>query len=97
MFSQTPPVASLRMSVLSVFGMLSLFVTPAPTMAAGILTIVDITAPNIVGAPKDGAKKGKRIHVLQSKGVEPFGVHGRVSETVQNGRPILFGDYNLQF
>ncbi len=45
----------------------------------------------------DTSKKGNRIHVLQSKGAQPFGVHGRVSEAVQDGRPILFGEYTLGF
>ena len=38
---------------------------------------------------------GKLVHTLTKKGVGPFGLHGRVSATVQNGRPILLSKNKL--
>jgi hypothetical protein len=40
---------------------------------------------------------GKRVHMLKTKGTGAFGEHGRASETVQNGRLVLFGGDKLQF
>jgi outer membrane protein assembly factor BamB len=40
-------------------------------------------------------KTGKPVHTLRKKGVGPFGVHGRVSTTVQNGRAVLLSKDNL--
>ena len=34
-------------------------------------------------------RTGKHLHTVKKKGVGPFGVHGRVSATVQNGRLVL--------
>jgi outer membrane protein assembly factor BamB/tetratricopeptide (TPR) repeat protein len=39
--------------------------------------------------------KGKRVHVLKDKGNGPFGIHGRVSVTVQNGRPVMLSKDKL--
>ena len=43
------------------------------------------------------SRTGKRVQVLKTKGFGTFGLHGRVSETVQTGRPALLGDRELQF
>lgn len=40
-------------------------------------------------------KKGEATHTLRQKGVGPFGVHGRVSATVQNGRLVLLSKHTL--
>jgi hypothetical protein len=38
---------------------------------------------------------GKLLHNVKKKGVGPFGVHGRVSTTTQNGRVILLSKDKL--
>jgi outer membrane protein assembly factor BamB len=38
---------------------------------------------------------GKRVHTVRKKGVGPFGVHGRVSATVQNGRLVFLTKHKL--
>ena len=45
----------------------------------------------------DLAKKGKPVFTLKQKGVGPFGVPGRVSATIQAGRPILLTVKELGF
>jgi len=40
-------------------------------------------------------KSGRGVHALKLKGVGPFGVHGRVSSSVQNGRLILLSKATL--
>jgi hypothetical protein len=42
-------------------------------------------------------RDGKRVHVVRKKGVGPFGVHGRVSATVQSGRLVLLSKHKLSF
>ncbi|MFO7900604.1 MAG: PQQ-binding-like beta-propeller repeat protein [Planctomycetota bacterium] len=44
----------------------------------------------------DGRSR-KRVLRLHAKGYGAFGVHGRVSQTVQNGRLVLLGAGELQF
>lgn len=41
------------------------------------------------------AQTGKNVHTLQQKGVGPFGVHGRMSATVQHGRLVLLSKDKL--
>ncbi len=41
------------------------------------------------------ARNGKPVHTLRKKGVGPFGVHGRVSATVQQGRLALLAKDEL--
>jgi outer membrane protein assembly factor BamB len=43
------------------------------------------------------AQTGKPLHTLRKKGVAPFGVHGRVSATVQHGRLVLLSKDKLSF
>jgi outer membrane protein assembly factor BamB/tetratricopeptide (TPR) repeat protein len=40
-------------------------------------------------------KTGKLVHTLKKKGVAPFGVHGRMSATIQNGRAVLLSKDKL--
>ena len=40
-------------------------------------------------------KTGKTVHTLSKKGVAPFGVHGRVSATVQAGRLVFLSKNDL--
>ncbi len=40
-------------------------------------------------------KTGGRLYTLRKKGVGPFGVHGRVSATVQHGRVVLLSKDSL--
>ncbi|MDD4890512.1 MAG: PQQ-binding-like beta-propeller repeat protein, partial [Phycisphaerae bacterium] len=42
------------------------------------------------------AKTGKLAHDVKDKGVAPFGVHGRLSATVQAGRVVLLGKDKMQ-
>jgi len=42
------------------------------------------------------AKSGKLQYTVKDKGVSPFGVHGRVSATVQAGRAVLLSKDKLQ-
>ncbi|MCK6473358.1 MAG: PQQ-like beta-propeller repeat protein, partial [Planctomycetes bacterium] len=42
------------------------------------------------------AANGKRVHLIQLKGVGPFGVHGRMSATVQGGRTIMMNKEELK-
>jgi outer membrane protein assembly factor BamB len=42
-------------------------------------------------------KSGKALHTVKKKGVESFGVHGRVSATVQNGRMVLMSKNKLKY
>ncbi len=41
--------------------------------------------------------KGKPVHALQAKGVGPFGLHGRVSATMQDGHAVLMNKDELKF
>lgn len=41
------------------------------------------------------ATSGQNVYTLQQKGVGPFGVHGRVSATVQHGRLVLLSKDKL--
>ena len=43
----------------------------------------------------DVSQKGKLVYTLMKKGDEAFGVHGRVSGTIQNGRVILLSKDKL--
>ncbi len=45
----------------------------------------------------DTSKNGKLVHTLKMKGVGEFGVHGRVSATVQGGRLILMSKDKLSW
>ncbi len=40
-------------------------------------------------------RTGKLLHTMKKQGVGPFGVHGRVSTTVQNGRLVLLSKDQL--
>ncbi|MDD4890678.1 MAG: hypothetical protein PHU85_12205, partial [Phycisphaerae bacterium] len=42
------------------------------------------------------AKTGKLVHDVKDKGVAPFGVHGRLSATVQAGRVVMLSKDKLQ-
>ncbi|MEX0718954.1 MAG: hypothetical protein WD066_20335, partial [Planctomycetaceae bacterium] len=42
------------------------------------------------------AAKGETQHQLQTKGVGPYEVHGRLSTTIQNGRPVMLSKDKLQ-
>lgn len=42
------------------------------------------------------AGTGKPLHLVQTKGVGPYRVHGRVSTTIQNGRAVLLSKDKLQ-
>ncbi len=42
-------------------------------------------------------KSGQLVHTLKKKGVGAFGVHGRVSATVQNGRLIMLSKDELTY
>jgi outer membrane protein assembly factor BamB len=43
------------------------------------------------------AKKGKQVHRVQMKGMGTYGIHGRVSATVQNGRTVLLSKDQVKF
>ena len=42
-------------------------------------------------------RSGRLVHTVRKKGVGPFGVHGRVSATVQAGRPVLLSKNKLSY
>ena len=42
-------------------------------------------------------RTGRHLRTLKAKGVAPFGVHGRVSATAQNGRLVLLSKDKLSF
>jgi len=44
-----------------------------------------------------GTELGKLVHAIRKKSVGPFGIHGRVSAAVQNGRMVLLSKDKLLF
>ncbi|MCG3179232.1 MAG: Outer membrane protein assembly factor BamB [Phycisphaerae bacterium] len=61
-----------------------------------VVRVVDRQRVEVKVFDTSAAGRGKDVCTVGAKGVPPFGVHGRVSATVQSGRAVLLSKDKLQ-